>query len=455
MNDSIEPVLLLATDPKPFEDLAEQLQKGNVSLEFASTVEDFEARAASGHFSLILIDAGTLASLDLDLLERLTVPSLILARADQQDIALGALARGASDALMEPFSAYQILLFMQKKNVLDELDPAMSSIKGDSRKAGFSNLIAKSSEMNAVLDTVARLSNYSTTVLITGESGTGKELIARAIHNHSPRKGKPFIAINCGAIPENLIEAELFGYRKGSFTDAIRDKKGLLEEADGGTVFLDEVGEMPLHLQVKLLRALQERQIQPVGDERLVKIDVRLVAATLRDLEADIKAGRFREDLYYRLNVVSLHVPPLRSRIDDILPLAHHFVRKHAKRLGIPPKPISKEVQQHLLTCPWKGNVRELENCIERALVMSEQAEIDMASLPDSIKNVSAPETHALQELVAGDNLSIKEMTKQLEISLIRRALRKTRGNRTHAAKILEISHRALLYKMKEYGIKD
>ncbi|NMC64139.1 MAG: sigma-54-dependent Fis family transcriptional regulator [SAR324 cluster bacterium] len=380
---------------------------------------------------------------------------VIISKTEERDLALSSLSLGIHDFIEEPVSSQSCILAIQKRHIRDSCNPDLWEENKEQKKTSFSNIIAESPEMHEVFNVVKRLSGYNTTVLITGESGTGKELIARAIHNSSPRHKKPFIAINCGAIPENLLEAELFGYRKGSFTDAVRDKKGLLEEASGGTVFLDEIGEMPPHLQVKLLRALQERQIQPVGEEGTISIDVRIIAATLRDLETDIKNGRFREDLYYRLNVVSIHIPPLRTRQSDIIPLANFFVKKHAKRLGIPPKKISKAVEAQLYAYPWKGNVRELENCIERALVMSEDKEIEINSLPESLKNIQLHETHALQDLVAGDNLSIKNMTKELEIALIKRALKKTRGNRTHAAKVLEISHRALLYKMKEYGIKD
>lgn len=379
-----------------------------------------------------------------------------LSTLSQRALALKAVSKGVYDFIEEPFVPSACTLVIEKKRMRALSRPEeIEEERGANRKNSFSSIIAQSHQMHEVFQVVQRLSNYSTTVLITGESGTGKELIARAIHNNSTRSKRPFIAINCGAIPENLLEAELFGYKKGSFTDAVRDKKGLLEEAEGGTVFLDEIGEMPLHLQVKLLRALQERQIQPIGEEHPVRIDVRIIAATLRDLEADIKVGRFREDLYYRLNVVSVHIPPLRARSDDIIPLASFFVRKHAKRLGIAVKKLSKAVEAQLLSCPWKGNVRELENCIERALVMSEDKEIELSALPDNVKNIQRHETHALQDLVAGDNLSIKNMTKELEIALIKRALKRTRGNRTHAAKVLEISHRALLYKMKGYGIKD
>lgn len=322
------------------------------------------------------------------------------------------------------------------------------------RKFTFGSLVAQSESMRSIFETVERLSKFHTTVLIRGESGTGKELLARAIHNNSPRKGKPFIAINCGAIPENLMESELFGHKKGAFTDATRDKKGLFEEATGGTIFLDEIGELPLQLQVKLLRALQERQIRRVGDEQMIDIDIRVIAATLRDLEDDVEIGRFRDDLYYRLNVVSIAIPALRERREDIEILIEHFLSKQCKRLEISPKKLSREAKEAFQNYHWRGNVRELENCIERALVLSEGDTITLESLPEHIQNSKAPERGNMQfSEISDDNLSIKQHTRSLELSLILRALQKTKGNRTHAAKILEISHRALLYKIKEFGI--
>lgn len=316
----------------------------------------------------------------------------------------------------------------------------------------ISGILAQSASMIEIFEVIGRLSKFSTTVLVTGESGTGKELIARAIHEHSPRKNKPFIAINCGAIPEHLMESELFGHRKGAFTDAARDKKGLFEEANNGTLFLDEIGELPLAMQVKLLRSLQEQQIRRVGDEQPININVRVIAATLRDLEDDIKKGRFRDDLFYRLNVVSIHVPPLRERREDIPVLAQAFVERQSMKFGIKPKSLSDATMQRLIAYGWRGNVRELENCIERAVVLSDSQEIGPDVLPEHIREAIAHEEEA-NEIENEDNLSIKERTKNLEISLILKALRKTKGNRTRAAKILEISHRALLYKIKEYNL--
>jgi two-component system response regulator AtoC len=314
-------------------------------------------------------------------------------------------------------------------------------------------IVFQSTKMKEVFSTVGRLSQYQTTVLITGESGTGKELLAKAIHKNSARADKKFVAINCGAIPEHLIESELFGHKRGSFTDAIRDKRGLFEEANGGTVFLDEVGELPLHLQVKLLRALQEQKIRRVGDEELISLDIRVIAATLKDLESEVKVERFREDLYYRLNVVNIHLPALRERADDIPLLVSHFIKKHNSKLGLKKAGFTSEAMKVLSSYMWRGNIRELENCIERAMVMSDSDEIPVSALPAGLRTVTKSQDFVEAQVHTNDQLSIKQRTRDLEVDLINRALKKTAGNRTHAAKILEISHRALLYKIKEYNL--
>jgi two-component system response regulator AtoC len=309
-------------------------------------------------------------------------------------------------------------------------------------------LIGDGAAMQELRTLIERVAQAKTTVLILGESGTGKELVARAIHDSSPRRGR-FVAINCAAIPAALLESELFGHVKGSFTDAVRDKVGLFEEADGGTLFLDEIGELPLPLQSKILRALQESEIRRIGGTSSIKIDVRLIAATLRDLRADVEAGTFREDLYYRLNVMPVELPPLRDRPEDIPQLARFFITRHAARHGRPEVELSDEAIEALQQQPWAGNVRELENVLERALVLSDGPAIDLTFL-GSVMNVRAAAPPTDTEL---SELSIKKATRELEASLIARALVVTSGNRTNAAKLLEISHRALLYKMKEYGI--
>ncbi|MCB0319859.1 MAG: sigma-54-dependent Fis family transcriptional regulator [Bdellovibrionales bacterium] len=376
------------------------------------------------------------------------------------ELALEAMRRGAYDYISKPFDAQELILTLKKIEEREQLRSENEELRSEvEQRYNFSNIVAKSKSMKDVFETVKRLANFHTTVLITGESGTGKELLARAIHHNSPRRSKPFVAINCGAIPEALMESELFGHKKGAFTDASRDKKGLFEEASGGTLFLDEIGEMPGHLQVKLLRALQERQIRPVGDEKTIPVDVRVIAATLRNLEEDVANKRFRDDLYYRLNVVSIHLPALSDRPEDIPVLVEHFMEKHNHRHGLSISCISKDAMRALMSYEWRGNIRELENAIERALVLTDGPEITLDSLPDVIlRQVAGRDGMKVHEgirILSDDNLSIKQHSKTLEVQLIQKALDRTKGNRTHAAKLLEISHRALLYKLKEYGLGD
>ena len=304
--------------------------------------------------------------------------------------------------------------------------------------------------MGEIFKTIEKISTYKTTVLLTGESGTGKELIARAIHYNSTRSERPFIAINCGAIPENLLETELFGHVKGAFTDAHKDKKGLFEETDGGTLFLDEISELPLKLQVKLLRALQEEEIRRVGGNTSIRVDVRIIAATAKDLSSEVNSGNFRADLFYRLNVLPIRIPPLRHRREDISLLADHFIQKYNQRLEMEIEGVNRDTMNLLMDYSWPGNVRELENVVERAMVLSESSMIDTKNLPADIQN----KTRSTDLSSFGDELSIKKTTYALEKNLIKRAIEKTGGNHTKAAKLLEISHRALLYKIKEYGIK-
>jgi two-component system response regulator AtoC len=325
-------------------------------------------------------------------------------------------------------------------------------------------LIGNSPKILAVLTMVRRMAGVRAGVLVGGESGTGKELVAQALHDQSPWRAGPFVAVNCGAIPAGLIESELFGHVRGAFTDAIKDRRGLFEAAHGGTLFLDEIADLPLGLQSKLLRALQDGVIRRVGDVDDLQVEVRVVAATARDLAAEVRAGRFREDLYYRLNGLSVQLPPLRDRRDDIPLLSAYFLARARARLGLPVTEIDTDALSVLGSYGWPGNVRELENTVERAAVLCSGDRIDVASLPERMLPSgplmmvpTAPSTTPLPEVDAqgnrGPDLSIKRASRRSEEELIRRALAVTMGNRTRAAELLEISHRALLYKIKEYGI--
>jgi len=367
------------------------------------------------------------------------------------DTAIDAMKRGAYDYVSKPFKADEILLTLRKAEERERLRRENRRLQQSiQERYSFANMIGRSPAMQEIFATITKVAEYKTTVLVTGESGTGKELIARAIHYHSPRANKPLVTVNCGAIPESLLESELFGHRKGAFTDAIRDKRGLFEEADGGSIFLDEIGELPRSLQVKLLRVLQEEEIKRLGDTRSIKIDVRVLAATTKDLAGEVKAGHFRDDLFYRINVLQVTVPPLRERAGDLGLLIQHFVDKTAKRLGLQVNQVDPAVLRALQRYLWPGNVRELENVIERAMVMAGGRTIELEDLPPALQEAQAQTSPLLPDDGA---LSIKEASRRLERELIRRALEKTGGNRTQAAKLLEISHPALLYKIKEYGL--
>ena len=298
----------------------------------------------------------------------------------------------------------------------------------------------------------------SSTVLITGESGTGKELVARALHELSPRAAMPFVPVNCGAIPPGLVESELFGHARGAFTDARTAKRGLFAEADGGTLLLDEAGELPPPAQIKLLRFLQEGEIRAVGENRSERVDVRVLAATHRDLGKLVEKGEFREDLYYRLNVVNLAIPPLRARREDVLQLARAFLLRFNRELNrqTPVTGFEPGAEELLASYSWPGNVRELENAIERGVLLAEENLIQLQNLPERIWSADPPRTTsdgAGGSSAVEEDLSLKRAMRSLEERYIRAALRRTRGNRTRAAELLEISHRALLYKIKEYGI--
>ena len=304
--------------------------------------------------------------------------------------------------------------------------------------------------MQAIFKTISKIADFKTTALVMGESGVGKELVARAIHKRSSRRGGPFCAVNCGAIPETLLESELFGHKRGAFTDASSDRIGLFEQATTGTLFLDEIGELPQKLQVKLLRVLQEEVVRKLGDTRDTKVDVRIIAATHRDLNAETKAGRFREDLFYRINVLQIVIPPLRDRKEDIPILLDHFLARNNARFGTAIRGFEPEAKRLLLEYAWPGNVRELENTVERAMVLAERETMFVEDLPDRLREARDP---VKMQLMSGE-LSIKKTARAIEEILIRRALLKTGGNRTRAAEVLEISHRALLYKIKDYHIE-
>jgi two-component system response regulator AtoC len=370
------------------------------------------------------------------------------------DLAVKAMQLGAYDFISKPFKSDEVRLAIKKAQERDHLKRENIRLKTQLQRIEdqqrFGHLVAKSRAMQSVFAMASKASQYSTTVLITGESGTGKELIARAIHYEGPKGERSMVPVNCGSIPENLLESELFGYVKGAFTGADVTKKGLFEEAHGGTLFLDEIGELPLPLQVKLLRVLQENEIRPVGASNTRKIDVRIIAATSRDLEEMVAENSFREDLYYRLNVLPIAMPSLRERSEDIPLLCQHFIAKLNKALGRTVKSIAPEAMAELLRYQWPGNVRELENAIERAMVLSDRDTLQGDSF--SFQSARKAATTPMDQIFEG--YSLKHAQKVLEKEMITRALTATKGNRTQAAKLLEISHPSLLSKIKTYQIE-
>lgn len=370
------------------------------------------------------------------------------------DTAVRAMKIGAYDFITKPFKIVEVLCILEKageriqlKKENQKLRQKVLSLEGE---RGFSDIIGKSQAITEVVTLAKRVAGYDTTVLINGESGTGKELFARGIHQLSNRRKLPFISVNCGAIPENLLESEFFGFKKGAFTGADSDHDGLFVAAQGGTLFLDEIGELPLGLQVKLLRVLQEREIRPIGSGKNTKINVRVLAATAKNLVDEVHKGNFRQDLLFRINVVELKIPPLRERFGDIAILAEALIDRESAAMNIQLKGISKNLLPLLNNYPWPGNVRELKNVVERAMIYAEDGWITSKSLPEHIQKLHCPTSVT----AFSHTVSIKEGKAQIEKYLIEKALAQTNGNRSQASEILEISYPSLLSKIKEYKIE-
>ena len=376
------------------------------------------------------------------------VPVVVMTAYGSIETAVESMKVGATDFLLKPFSLDHLMQVVAKALEVRALRDENRQLKAElGRRYEFDNIIGRSPAMQEIFDTIERVAPTRATVLLAGESGTGKDLIARAIHFHSPRRDRPLVKINCTALPENLMESELFGYEKGAFTGANTSKLGKFEQADTGTVFLDEIGDVPGAIQVKLLRVLQEREFERLGSNVVRHIDVRVIAATNQDLRAALEQGTFREDLYYRLNVVPINIPPLRERKQDIPFLASHFVKKLAPETGCRAESITDAAMAKLLSYHWPGNVRELENVIERSLVMCAGTELDAAD----IKLESAPrprptsEAHFLPEGLSLD---------QYEQEIIREALRRADGNKSQAARLLGLTRNALRYRLTQMGLE-
>ena len=366
------------------------------------------------------------------------------------ETAIQALRKGAADYILKPLEFDEVLIRI--KNLLEQKSLAQENKylrEQIDKEYNFNHIIGESSAMKEVYKMVERVSQATSNVLVTGQSGTGKELVARAIHSNSDRSKKPFLAINCGAIPENLVESELFGHKKGSFTGANADKDGVFVAAHGGTVFLDEVAEIPLNLQVNLLRVIQEREVKPVGSNQMVSFDTRIIAATNKDLEKEVEEGNFRDDLYYRLNVVEISLPPLEQRKEDIPLLAHHFLQKYNKELKHNLKGITSDAMGAMMAYQWKGQVRELENVIERAVLLSDGDFLTIEDLPASFKKSAGSDDFQM------DSDKLDEAIKVFEKHHIQSVLKRTEGNKSEAARLLGIDPSTLYRKMERLGVTD
>jgi DNA-binding NtrC family response regulator len=420
-------------------------------------------KAPTAEQSLKLVDRADLVLTDLrlpgmdglQLLERIrqqnaAVPVIVMTAFGTVETAVEAMKSGATDFLLKPFSLDNLMTVVHKAIEVRALRDENRQLREElGRRYEFDNIVGRSGAMQEIFAAITRVAPTRATVLLAGESGVGKDLIARAIHFHSPRRDKPLVKINCTALPENLMESELFGYEKGAFTGAVSSKPGKFEQADTGTVFLDEIGDVPASIQVKLLRVLQEREFERLGSNITRHIDVRVIAATNQDLRAALEQGTFREDLYYRLNVVPLNIPPLRERKEDIPFLAGHFVQKLAPDTGGRVASITDAAIDKLMAYHWPGNVRELENVIERSLVMAAGAKLDAAD----IKLEAAPRAraHTEEHPFLPEGLTLDEY----EQEIIREALRRADGNKSQAARLLGLTRNALRYRLTQMGLES
>jgi len=449
-------VLIIDDEPGLRQTVSLILGEEGYEVQVASDGEEGLARALEGDPDIILCDVRMPRLSGLDFLDRYRTQGgqgmvIVMTAYGSMELAIQAMQKGAYDYLPKPFSPDQLILTLRKaverESLRQEVRRLREEVTIDRR---YNDIISKSPAMTKALEVAVKVAKHPSSVLITGESGTGKELVARLIHNESDRVDAAFIPVNCGAIPENLLESELFGYVRGAFTGADRDKPGLFEVAQGGTIFLDEIGEMPMSLQVKLLRTLQEREVRRLGDTRSRQIDVRVIAATNKEFQEEIRQNRFRQDLYYRIAVVPIHLVPLRQRREEIPLLIHHFIEVYNRKLHMAIKGIDSDAVRLLLDYPWPGNVRELENTIERAMVLAEGIKITSDDMP---AHVHAPVV-LTDNILSEDELSVKKHGAFLERQLIQKALERTGGNKTRASELLELSSRALLYKIREYGLE-
>jgi nitrogen regulation protein NR(I) len=469
-------ILIADDEPNMRRVLTAQLTRDGYEVQSVEDGQRAKEALEDHHFDVVISDLRMPKIDGITLLKHIVgtqpkLPVIMITAHGTVDTAVEALKLGAYDFVTKPFDKNELRNVVAKAARTAEL--SQHDVGADADQRGRYDIIGQSPGMKKVYSVIEKVADTPSTVLITGESGTGKELIAQALHENSRRKKRPFIRVNCAAIPQELIESELFGYEKGAFTGAVTSKPGRFELADQGTLFLDEIGEIGVNMQVKLLRVLQEQEFERVGGIKTISVDVRLVTATNRDLAADIAEGRFREDLYYRLNVVHLHLPPLRERTEDIPLLIEHFLARFNTRLNKNVRGISKLALEKLEAYPWRGNIRELENVVERCVLFADGDHIEVDDLPPEVQSgtevlgrakrrAPAEETlpgigDAVKDAQEGVGLkeTVREMTSRIERELIVRALEQTGANVTRTARLLKISRKSLQTKMKELGLRE
>jgi len=454
--------ILVADDEKSMREFLEiMLRKEGYRVTLASNGEEAVRWAEREIFDLALLDIrmpkvdGLSALKKIKILSPETVVIVITAFASA-DTAIRAMKEGAYDYITKPFKVDEIKLIirnaLEKKN-LEKENLLLKQVVQE--RYHFGNIVGQSPKMLELYRLLEKVAPTKTNILITGESGTGKELVAKAIHYNSPRKDKPFVTLNCGAIPESLIESELFGHMKGAFTDAVSTKKGLFEVADEGTIFLDEISELPLMMQVKLLRVIQDKEFKRVGGTEDIRVDVRIISATNKDLEEAVREKRFREDLFYRLNVIQIKLPPLRERKEDIPLLADHFLKKYSEELGKSITRISPEALQFLMNYDFPGNVRELQNIIERAVALETGSQLSLENLSSYLENQLPAKKGAFDIDFPEEGIDLEKVVADLEKMLLLKALDRAKGVKKKAAELLRINFRSMRYRLDKYGLNS
>lgn len=458
MNKSKSQILIVDDEPDIREVLELTLGRMNLETRSASNLEEARHLLGEFEFNLCLTDMRLPDGNGIELVRHIQekhpyLPVAVITAFGNMETAVAALKAGAFDFVSKPLDLNDLRNIVRAALRVGQTPVTKTAaITGGAEPSVGSakKMLGNSAAIEKVRVMIERLARGQAPVYIAGESGTGKELAARLIHELGPRAEKPFVPVNCGAIPESLMESEFFGHRKGSFTGAVSDKDGLFKAADSGTLFLDEVGDLPLSMQVKLLRAIQEKSVRPVGSQSEIKVDVRILSATHKNLQDLVAQGKFRQDLYYRLNVIELHIPPLRERPEDIPLLAEALCRKLSDNMGMKPPHLTPDAVESLQHYPFAGNVRELENILERALTLCNGTEITAQDLQ---LQVSAPETDG-EDTVMGGKESLDDYLERVERATIEKALTQTHQNKTAAAKLLGISFRALRYKLEKLGIE-